>query len=190
MSSRRIPVPERRSAHKGGTIQTLRVRLVGKLHGETRAYLQVGSIFFKCHLGKHGTAFFKREGDLKTPRGRFTIVGCFFRGDRCARIKSSIPAKQIRMQHIWCDDEKSNSYNQFRTLPLPVNHERLWRDDHQYDFCLPLNYNFSPRIRGRGSAIFLHLSNATGYTAGCIAMNPSALRKTIPRLARKCVIII
>ena len=48
----------------------------------------------------------------------------------------------------------------------------MWRDDHLYDIVGVLDWNISPRVRGRGSAIFLHLARP-GYrpTAGCIALS-------------------
>jgi L,D-peptidoglycan transpeptidase YkuD (ErfK/YbiS/YcfS/YnhG family) len=48
----------------------------------------------------------------------------------------------------------------------------MWREDNLYDVVGVLDWNFSPRIRGRGSAIFLHLARP-GYrpTAGCIALS-------------------
>lgn len=190
MSDRKTSVAERRINQKAGKIRSLYIRRVQTVQGNTHFYLQVGSILLKCHLGKHGVTYFKREGDLKTPRGRFTIMGCFFRDDRFRRIQSCIPTRPIRADDTWCDDEDSYSYNRFRTFRLAASHERLWRNDELYDFCLPLNYNFSPRVRGRGSAIFLHVSNPAGYTAGCVAIECSELRKMIPRLARKCVVVI
>jgi L,D-peptidoglycan transpeptidase YkuD (ErfK/YbiS/YcfS/YnhG family) len=41
-----------------------------------------------------------------------------------------------------------------------------------------LNFNFQPRIIGRGSAIFLHLAHPDlRPTSGCVALTRSAIRK-------------
>ena len=52
----------------------------------------------------------------------------------------------------------------------------MWRDDHLYDVVGVLDWNLRPRVRGKGSAIFLHLARP-GYapTAGCIALQPRHL---------------
>jgi L,D-peptidoglycan transpeptidase YkuD (ErfK/YbiS/YcfS/YnhG family) len=49
--------------------------------------------------------------------------------------------------------------------------EGLKRPDHLYDVVLVLGYNDRPRIRERGSAIFVHLARHRYLpTAGCIAL--------------------
>lgn len=58
----------------------------------------------------------------------------------------------------WCDDPKSNKYNQLIKIPTKYHHEKLHRDDKLYDIILILDYNMNPIIKGKGSAIFLHLS--------------------------------
>ena len=37
---------------------------------------------FKCCIGKNGTTFFKKEGDKKTPRGKYSIDKLYYRSDR------------------------------------------------------------------------------------------------------------
>jgi L,D-peptidoglycan transpeptidase YkuD (ErfK/YbiS/YcfS/YnhG family) len=46
------------------------------------------------------------------------------------------------------------------------------RADELYDVVVVLGYNDRPRVRGRGSAIFMHLARP-GYTPteGCIALS-------------------
>jgi L,D-peptidoglycan transpeptidase YkuD (ErfK/YbiS/YcfS/YnhG family) len=63
-------------------------------------------------------------------------------------------------------------------MPFRSGAENLWRDDGVYDVIGVLDYNFSPRINGRGSAIFIHLAH-TDYraTAGCIAVRRLTMRK-------------
>jgi L,D-peptidoglycan transpeptidase YkuD (ErfK/YbiS/YcfS/YnhG family) len=187
---RRHRLPEKRRRSGGDLISFLYVRVISKLNGEFRVYLQIGDSFLKCRMGREGRTYFKREGDHKTPRGRHKIVGCFFRNDRVRRTPCSIPMKSTRANYIWCDDEHSYSYNTFRVLPTKLRHERLWRDDQQYDFCLILDYNIMPRIRGRGSAIFFHIESAKPFTAGCLAVERLTLKKIMPRLAAQCCVII
>lgn len=190
MISRQLAKGEHRASIKVRKIHNLHVRHIGVFKGVSHAYLQIGATYVKCSLGKGGLTFSKREGDLKTPKGHHKILACFFRNDRVRRLQSGMPMRSIRTNDLWCDDASSFLYNAFLTSPLEARHERLWRDDHQYDWCLPLDYNKSPKIRGRGSAIFLHIKNSSGYTAGCIAIGRSEMIKLIPRLSSNCIVII
>lgn len=67
----------------------------------------------------------------------------------------------------------------------------MWRDDHLYDVVVDLSWNRSPRIAGRGSAIFLHAARP-GFTPteGCIALAPRDLRRLVERLGRGSVIVV
>ena len=53
----------------------------------------------------------------------------------------------------WCDDPKSNFYNQQIKLPTKYSHEKLYRNDSLYDLIVVLNYNIDPIIKNKGSAI-------------------------------------
>jgi L,D-peptidoglycan transpeptidase YkuD (ErfK/YbiS/YcfS/YnhG family) len=65
----------------------------------------------------------------------------------------------------------------------------MWRDDQLYDMVVVLGYNDTPRIRGRGSAIFLHVARgALEPTEGCIALRRDHLRRLLPLLGRKAVL--
>jgi L,D-peptidoglycan transpeptidase YkuD (ErfK/YbiS/YcfS/YnhG family) len=48
----------------------------------------------------------------------------------------------------------------------------MMRSDSLYDLVLVLGYNDRPRVKGKGSAIFLHLARR-GFTPtdGCIALS-------------------
>ena len=51
-----------------------------------------------------------------------------------------------------------------------VKHEKLFRKDNIYDFLIPISYNRKKRIVGKGSAIFIHLTNNYTKTKGCIGL--------------------
>jgi L,D-peptidoglycan transpeptidase YkuD (ErfK/YbiS/YcfS/YnhG family) len=69
--------------------------------------------------------------------------------------------------------------------------DRLKREDHLYDFIVEIDHNSSPRIAGRGSAVFLHLARENfGPTAGCIAMTKSAMLRLLRRLGPETRIVI
>lgn len=59
----------------------------------------------------------------------------------------------------------------------------MWRADYLYDIVVELDWNRHPRVKGRGSAIFLHVAPPDrGATAGCIALPLADLRRLLPRL--------
>ena len=61
--------------------------------------------------------------------------------------------------------------------------ESLYKEDHTYDIILVINYNIFPIIKGRGSAIFLHLAkNDFSPTSGCIALKKKCLFEIIEKL--------
>ena len=63
-----------------------------------------------------------------------------------------------------------------RVISDHIYAEHLYRDDHIYDIICVLNYNTSPIIPGRGSAIFLHIAKPDfSGTEGCIAIERGAL---------------
>jgi L,D-peptidoglycan transpeptidase YkuD (ErfK/YbiS/YcfS/YnhG family) len=70
-------------------------------------------------------------------------------------------------------------------LPSPRGAEGLRRSDHLYDLVLVLGYNDLPRIKGRGSAIFVHLARP-GYTPteGCIAFSRRDLLAVLAEIRR------
>ena len=54
-----------------------------------------------------------------------------------------------------------------------------------------LNYNMKPTIKGKGSAIFIHVANKNfKKTAGCIALKKIDLRKLIKVIDKDVKIII
>jgi L,D-peptidoglycan transpeptidase YkuD (ErfK/YbiS/YcfS/YnhG family) len=69
----------------------------------------------------------------------------------------------------WCDDPNDKKYNEEIKTFNKKHTERLYRDDHKYDYVISINHNES-KIPNKGSAIFLHLTNNYKATAGCIAL--------------------
>jgi L,D-peptidoglycan transpeptidase YkuD (ErfK/YbiS/YcfS/YnhG family) len=67
----------------------------------------------------------------------------------------------------------------------------LRREDHLYDFIVEIDHNTSPRIAGRGSAVFLHLARENfAPTAGCVAMTRSAMVRLLRRLGPRTRLVI
>ena len=86
----------------------------------------------------------------------------------------------------WCDDPKSNFYNQQVKLPNKFNFERLYRNDRIYDLLAVLNYNTNPVIKNKGSAIFIHIAkNNYSPTKGCIALRKKNLLELLKTINQK-----
>jgi L,D-peptidoglycan transpeptidase YkuD (ErfK/YbiS/YcfS/YnhG family) len=156
-----------------------------------RGHLIAGPLVIPCALGRAGARFDKREGDGATPIGRFAIVGGFVRRDRVFPYPGGIHLATMRPSDGWCDDPKSPAYNRRVALPFSASHERMWRDDGLYHVVMTLDHNLTPRRKGRGSAIFFHLTDDRfGPTAGCVAIRRDDMRRLWPRLARGAIMLI
>ena len=70
----------------------------------------------------------------------------------------------------WCDDINSKFYNKEINFNSTIKAEKLFRKDYKYNLLAVINYNIHPTIRGKGSAIFLHLTKNFKPTAGCVAI--------------------
>jgi L,D-peptidoglycan transpeptidase YkuD (ErfK/YbiS/YcfS/YnhG family) len=142
-------------------------------------------------LGRGGIRALKREGDGGTPLGRFPVRQVLYRADRLQRPRTILPTRTIDEHDGWCEDPADRNYNRLVRLSAQSNADRLKRDDHLYDLVLVLGYNDRPRVRGRGSAIFMHLARP-GFTptAGCIALERHDLLMLLARLRRDTRIVI
>jgi len=132
--------------------------------------LQFDSFKFKCCVGKNGLTRFKKEGDFKTPKGTFKIEHLYFRKDRIQKPLTKLNCIEIKKNMGWCDDLKNKKYNKLIKINNNCSHEKLFRQDQKYDLLIPIKYNFDNIIPGKGSCIFLHLTNNYKPTAGCIAL--------------------
>jgi L,D-peptidoglycan transpeptidase YkuD (ErfK/YbiS/YcfS/YnhG family) len=133
--------------------------------------LRFQSKFFRCTIGSAGFTNDHKEGDKKTPVGKFRMRECWYRADRIAAPQTGLPLKIITPTDGWCDDPKHTSYNRHVQLPFAASHENLWRDDLIYDIIVPIGFNDDPVIPGKGSAIFFHLAKPNyTHTLGCVAV--------------------
>jgi L,D-peptidoglycan transpeptidase YkuD (ErfK/YbiS/YcfS/YnhG family) len=137
-----------------------------------RGLVRCGALSLPCALGRSGVSHLKREGDGATPAGRHRLLSLIVRPDRGLHPRAAVPIRAMRKNDGWCEDRAHGSYNRPIRLPSSAGHETMWRGDQLYDVVGVLDWNFRPRIRGCGSAIFLHLARpGYGPTAGCIALN-------------------
>ena len=145
----------------------------------------------KCAVGHNGLTNDKKEGDLSTPTGVFSFNKIYYRADKLGKIKFAIDSSIIQENDGWCDDQNSKLYNQYIQFPFKESAEHLYRSDDIYDIVCVLDYNTSPIIPGKGSAIFLHIArpNFVG-TEGCIAIEKEELLQITANLTNESRIVI
>ena len=141
---------------------------------------------FDCSIGKNGTTKNKIEGDKKTPLGTFEIGNLYYRRDRHNKPNTKLKCIPITKKMGWCDDpnDKKN-YNKLIKIKKNIKHEKLFRKDKKYDFLIPISYNTKKIIPGKGSAIFIHLTNNCKSTLGCIALKKNDFLILLKLINRK-----
>jgi len=145
----------------------------------------------KCCIGKSGLTSSKKEGDLATPKGLYKLGLIYYRKDRIGSLKCKIRKKVIKKNMGWCNDIKSKKYNKQIFFPFKYRAEKLFRKDKNYDIFINIKYNHFPIMKGKGSAIFLHLTNKNYKpTSGCIALLKKDFLKVIPLINKKTKIAI
>jgi len=147
-------------------------------------YLKYKNLRFRCALGKGGVKKKIREGDNITPIGTYKIVNVYYRRDKIKKLTSNLKLVPINKNMGWCDDPKSKKYNKLIKLPSKFSHEKLYRKDNIYDIIVIINYNMSPIVKNKGSAIFIHVANKFyKKTKGCIALKKNNLIKLIENIS-------
>ena len=145
----------------------------------------------KCSIGKSGISKLKSEGDLATPKGKYSLGLLYYRKDRIKNFKTRLKKKIIKKNMGWCDDVKSKKYNKEIRFPFKYHAEKLFRKDNIYDIVINIKYNFRPAIKSKGSAIFLHLANKKYKpTEGCVAIKKKDFFKILPLIKKKTKISI
>ena len=146
----------------------------GELHFQNKIY--------KCALGKNGIKKNKYEGDGCTPEGTYKLGPLYYRSDRIKKLKTYFNTIPIEKDMFWSDHPKSKNYNKLIRF-RDSSYESLFRKNHTYDIILVINYNISPIIKGKGSAIFLHIAKKDfSPTSGCIALKKKCLFEILGKL--------
>ena len=154
-------------------------------------YLYFYNYKIKCSIGKNGLTSTKREGDQRTPKGKFKFILLLYRKDRVNCFHSKIEKKVIKKNMGWCDDPKSSNYNKLIKFPFSFRAEKLYLQKNTYDLILVLDFNRRPIKKGMGSAIFLHISDRSfKATKGCIAVKKSDFLKILKKITKKTNLII
>ncbi len=154
-------------------------------------FLYYNGYKLKCAVGKSGISNIKKEGDLSTPKGIYKISTLYYRKHKIKKFNCKIKKKIIKKNMGWCDDMRSSKYNQEITFPYNYSAEKLYRKDRKYDLLFDIGYNAQPIIKGKGSAIFLHLTNRKyKATKGCIAILKKYFLKILPLIKKNTKILI
>ena len=132
--------------------------------------LIVSNFVFKCSIGKNGLKKNKIEGDKSTPLGTFQLGSLYWRPDRVKKPETSLKCIPITKNMKWCNDENSKFYNKEFTKNIDIKHEKLFRKDYKYNYFILIRYNYKKVVKGKGSAIFIHLTKNYKKTDGCIAL--------------------
>jgi len=139
------------------------------IHVLNKNTLIIDDFKFRCCIGKKGLNFNKREGDFSTPKGLFNLKKLYFRKDRVGIPKCKIDKKVIKKNMAWCDDSSHKKYNEeIKTLNKNLK-ENFHRKDHKYDYIISISHN-KQKIPGKGSAVFIHLTDNYKPTSGCVAL--------------------
>ncbi len=140
---------------------------------------------YKCSIGYNGLSKNKTEGDGCTPVGTFKLNKIMYRPDKINNFKSNLETEIIEKRDGWCDDINSELYNQKIIFPYELSAENLYRDDDLYDLICIIDYNLKPIIKGKGSAIFLHVASSDySPTHGCVAIKKDELIEIAMKLNR------
>ena len=141
-------------------------------------------------VGLNGVSDKSCEGDYCTPRGIYPL-GFAFGTQPLDGLKTEY--RQIKYNSYWIDDPESPLYNQW------VESDQIsWRSAEHlsdyssaYKYSVVIEYNMSPVVPYRGSAIFLHCYTGS-YTAGCVSVPESDMLSILQYLdpAKSPVIVI
>jgi L,D-peptidoglycan transpeptidase YkuD (ErfK/YbiS/YcfS/YnhG family) len=119
----------------------------------------------------------KREGDGKSPSGVFPL-GIAFGYD--PSVETKMPYKQATDDDFWVDDVNSEDYNKWiKGEPKAASWEKMKRDDDQYKYGVVIEYNMHPIVKGKGSAIFLHVWKPGESTLGCVSMSEEMILRIL-----------
>lgn len=165
-----------------GLVTLIVRRAPGKKH---QGLITIEGKVFRCALGRNGITTQKREGDGATPRSKMRMLGGFCKPSLKPVPHTVFSMRRVRKTDGWCDSVGNANYNRAVHLPFKDSHEDMLRQDALYDIGFILDWNFSCRKQGCGSAIFLHLAKP-GYqpTQGCIALLRRDMERLTPHFSR------
>lgn len=122
----------------------------------------------------------KQEGDNFTPSGFFRL-GQLFCYEK--EVRTRMPFIQTTADDKWIDDPNSPDYNHLVRGETTANSfEKLKIRSDEYKYCMVIEYNMHPVVKGMGSAIFLHLSESrlqVNPSSGCVVITEPDMEKLL-----------
>jgi len=142
---------------------------------------QTAAEFMQAGIGRKGFAApgAKREGDDYSPTGFFRL-GQLFCYDK--KVDTRMPFTQTTVEDKWIDDPDSPDYNQhIHGTTNAKTYEKLLLNGNDYRYCMVIEYNTNPVVKGQGSAIFLHLSEyeTINSSSGCVVLLQKDMEKLL-----------
>lgn len=136
---------------------------------------------FQAGIGRSGFAMpgFKREGDGQSPSGLFRLGKLFSYEEY---VNTAMPFIQTTAEDKWIDDPDSPDYNRHvRGKTTAKSYEKLLLTGNDYRYCMVIEYNTNPVVKGYGSAIFLHLSEGESInsSSGCVVITPRHMEQLL-----------
>jgi L,D-peptidoglycan transpeptidase YkuD (ErfK/YbiS/YcfS/YnhG family) len=131
-------------------------------------------------IGRNGFALpdKKVEGDGKSPTGIYSLGQLFsYEGS----INSELPFIQTAEDDKWIDDTNHADYNRYvKGNTTAASFEHLHLSGIYYKYCMVIEYNTHPVVKGKGSAIFFHVADSNySPTAGCVAIKEADMNKIL-----------
>jgi len=126
-----------------------------------------------ARLGRTGLSDHHREGDGTTPTGAYGLGPIVYGTAPNPGVRYAY--HQLVCGDWWDEDPASPAYNTFQHVRCGTRpsfgggSEALWQQTVAYVHFAVLDYNTSPIVPGRGSAIFLH-ADIGAPTNGCISL--------------------
>ena len=94
----------------------------------------------------------KRRRRFNNAEGIFKLDNYYYRSDRVPKPVTKLKSKVIKKNMGWCNDVNSKYYNRKIIIKKKIKHEKMFRTDYNYDFIIPINYNFIKPISNKGSS--------------------------------------
>ncbi|MCK3682720.1 L,D-transpeptidase family protein [Maribellus sp. YY47] len=142
---------------------------------------------FAAGIGRNGFAAMgeKMEGDGKSPSGIFYLGHLFTYADT---VETKMPFTLSTDGDKWIDDPESEDYNKHvRGETTAKSYENLKLKSNYYKYCMVIEYNTDPVVKGKGSAIFFHLRESdTETTSGCVAVSEKDMVQVLKWLDPAC----
>ncbi|MEY2626420.1 MAG: hypothetical protein RJB08_179 [Actinomycetota bacterium] len=141
-----------------------------------------------ARLGRNGVSASHKEGDGTTPLGTFGLTSAF---GTAAKTSSGLEYSRLKAGDCWVSDVTDPKYNsQVSRVPCGAPNEDLYRIGRAgpYRLAIVTDYNMSPVVVGRGSAIFLHVNavDASGRsrpTSGCVSVSYGVMKRLLGLLS-------